>query len=66
MLFFPVVLMVVFHEKYPRWWFDWNHELFKFQYRIQAYLFLMSDQYPSTDEEQTVHIGLPYPTYRRT
>jgi hypothetical protein len=60
-LFFPVVLMVAFREKYPRWWFDWNHELLKFQHRIQAYLFLMSDQCPSTDEEQTVHIGLPYP-----
>ena len=60
-LFLPVLLMVLFREKYPRWWFDWNYEVLKFQYRILAYLFLMSDQYPSTDEEQNVHVTLPYP-----
>ena len=24
MLFFGPVLMIVFRQKYPRWWFDWN------------------------------------------
>lgn len=60
-LWIPVILMILFRQKYPRWWFDWNCELLKFQYRIQAYLMLMSDQYPSTDEDQYVHLRLNYP-----
>lgn len=60
-LFIPVLFMLVFRQKYPRWWFDWNHEMMKFQYRVQAYASLMSDEYPSTDEEQYAHVGLAYP-----
>lgn len=57
----PTALMIIFREKYPRWWFDFNLELTKFTNRVGAYLFLLNDQYPSTDEEQTVHIRLDYP-----
>lgn len=56
----PVVLMLLFRGKYPRWWFDWNLELFRFLSRILVYLALMTDRYPSTDERQSVH--LEYPT----
>lgn len=55
------LLMILFREKYPRWWFDWNVNLLKFENRIAAYLFLLRDEYPSTDEEQAVHLDLPYP-----
>jgi len=57
----PTVLMLVFRKKYPRWWFDWNIALTKLGTRVSAYLGLLRDEYPSTDEEQTVHIDIPYP-----
>jgi hypothetical protein len=60
-LFLPVVLMLLFREKYPRWWFDWNRELMRFTNRVYAYGFLMNDQYPSTDEHQYVRLDFPYP-----
>lgn len=57
----PVLLMIVFRQKYPRWWFDFNAQLARFETRVLAYLALMSDVYPSTDEEQTVQLHLDYP-----
>lgn len=57
----PVVLTILFRQKYPRWWFDFNLELTRFSTRVFAYLALMSDRYPSTDEEQSVHLDLDYP-----
>ena len=57
----PVALMVLFRQKYPRWWFDFNLELTRFSTRVASYLGLMSDRYPSTDEEQSVHLHLDYP-----
>ena len=60
-LFFPLVLMILFRQKYPRWWFDWNLQLLRFSARVTAYLALLDDHYPSTDEEQAVHLDLPYP-----
>ena len=57
----PVALMLVVRRKYPRWWFDFNLELVRFMNRVNAYLNLMTDQYPSTDEEQNVKLDLDYP-----
>lgn len=57
----PVVLMILFRKKYPKWWFDWNFSLIKFSTRVMAYMLFLSDQYPSTDEEQSVHLELKYP-----
>jgi hypothetical protein len=57
----PLVLMLLFRKKYPRWWFDWNIALVKFSTRVAAYIMLLRDEYPSTDEEQAVHIEIPYP-----
>jgi len=57
----PLVLMLLFRQKYPRWWFDWNVALIKFNTRVDAYLALLGDEYPSTDEDQAVHIEIPYP-----
>jgi len=58
---FSPLLLILFRQKYPRWWFDWNLELLRFQNRIGAYLALLNDQYPSTDEHQSVRLELPYP-----
>ena len=60
-LFLATLLMILFRQKYPRWWFDWNIALVKFGTRVGTYLGLLTDVYPSTDEEQAVHIEIPYP-----
>ena len=60
-VFLPLVLMILFRQKYPKWWFDWNVALTKFSVRVAAYMGLLTDEYPSTDEEQSVHISIPYP-----
>lgn len=57
----PTLLLIVFRQKYPRWWFDFNLQYARFSTRAVAYLGLMSDEYPSTDEEQYVHLELDYP-----
>jgi hypothetical protein len=61
LLFLPLVLMILFRNKYPKWWFDWKLALTKFSYRVASYVVLLRDEYPSTDEEQAVHLGLIYP-----
>ena len=58
------LLMILFRQKYPRWWFDWNVALTKFSLRVWAYFMLLSDEYPSTDEDQAVHVEIPYPDVR--
>jgi hypothetical protein len=61
LLFFGPLLMILFRQKYPRWWYDWNLQLQRFTNRVGIYLALMDDRYPSTDEEQSVHLDYPYP-----
>jgi hypothetical protein len=65
LLFLGPLLMILFRQKYPRWWFDWNRELLRFSNRVTAYIALMDDRYPSTDEEQSVHLDFPYPDVPR-
>jgi uncharacterized protein DUF4389 len=65
LLVLPPLLMIVFRQKYPRWWFDWNLQLLRFANRVGVYIALMDDRYPSTDEEQGVHLELPYPDAQR-
>jgi hypothetical protein len=60
-VFVPLVLMLVVRQKYPRWWFDWNLNLLRFSNRVTAYLALLDDRYPSTDEDQSVHLDFAYP-----
>ena len=55
------LLMILFRQKYPKWWFDWNFALSKFTNRVAVYLFMLRDGYPSTDEEQAVEPELLYP-----
>ena len=61
LLVLPPLLMIVFRQKYPRWWFDFNRELLRFTNRVYAYGALLSDTYPSTDEQQYVRLELEYP-----
>jgi Domain of unknown function (DUF4389) len=64
-LFLPTLLMIVFREKYPRWWYDWNLELLRFVNRVGIYLALMDDRYPSTDEKQSLTLEFAYPDVQR-
>jgi hypothetical protein len=61
LVFVPLVLMIVFRQKYPRWWFDFNLNVLRFSSRVLVYCALLDDRYPSTDEEQAVHLDFPYP-----
>jgi Domain of unknown function (DUF4389) len=65
LLFFGPLLMILFRQKYPRWWFDWNLELQRFANRVLIYLALMDDAYPSTDDHQAVRLDYPYPDAAR-
>ena len=60
-LFTATVLMIVFRQRYPRWWFDFALELARFGARIGAYVTLLTDHYPSTVETQDVHLEIDYP-----
>ncbi len=64
-LFIPVLLMILFRRKYPRWWFDFGLEMRRFQNRVVAYLLLMDDRYPSTDDHQAVRLDYVYPDAER-
>jgi hypothetical protein len=65
LLFLGPLLMLLFRRKYPRWWFDWNLELQRFSNRVGAYLALMDDRYPATDQPQSVHLDYAYPDAER-
>ena len=57
----PTFFMILFRNKYPRWWFDWNLEVLRFVSRVNSYVLLLRDEYPATDDEQAVHLHMPYP-----
>lgn len=63
-LFVATALMLVFRQRYPRWWFDFALELNRFSARVSAYLLLLTDKYPSTVDTQAVHLNIDYPNVR--
>jgi hypothetical protein len=65
LLVLPPLLMILFRQKYPRWWFDWNLELQRFGNRVLVYIALMDDRYPSTDDHQGVRLDYTYPDAAR-
>jgi hypothetical protein len=64
-LFVATLLLILFRQRYPRWWFDFALELTRFTTRIGAYFALLTDNYPSTVEHQTVALDLDYPDVER-
>jgi hypothetical protein len=60
-LFLVTLLLLLFRHKYPKWWFDFNVALHRFAWRITSYFLVITDRYPSTDEDQNVHLDVPYP-----
>jgi len=64
-LFIVTLLMILFRQRYPRWWFDFIYALNRFTTRVTIYLFALTDRYPSTEDEQNVHLELDYPDVKR-
>jgi hypothetical protein len=64
-LFFATLLMILFRQRYPKWWFDFALELHRFGARVTAYLALLTDTYPSTVDTQSVHLDIDYPDPER-
>lgn len=64
-LFAATALMIVFRQRYPRWWFDFALELTRFSMRVSAYMLLLTDRYPSTVEKQSVRLDLDYPDAKK-
>lgn len=64
-LFVGPLLMILFRQKYPRWWFDFNLQLTRLSARVLTYISLMRDEYPSTEDEQAVHLEMDYPDVPR-
>ncbi len=65
LLILAPLLMILFRKKYPAWWAEWNRQLLRFSNRIAVYLYLMDDTYPSTDDEQAVHLNFENPNAER-
>jgi hypothetical protein len=65
LLVIPPLLLLLFRHKYPRWWFDFNLEVLRFTNRVGVYFGLLTDRYPSTDEQQSVRLDFPYPDAER-
>jgi hypothetical protein len=64
-LFLATLLMILFRQRYPRWWFDFSREFARFAMRVGAYLALLTDDYPSTEDEQAVHLEIDYPDVKQ-
>ncbi len=64
-ILFATALMILFRRRYPRWWFDFLREFTRFIGRVAAYLALLTDRYPSTVDEQGVHLEIDYPVVER-
>ena len=60
-LFGATLLMILFRKRYPRWWFDFNLELTRFTARVGVYMALLTDEYPSTVDAQSVALDIDYP-----
>ena len=63
-LWIAPLLMIVVRYKYPLWVFNTYLELSRFTARVEAYLLLLRDEYPSLDEEQAVSLQIEYPDVR--
>ena len=60
-LFLGPLLMILFRQKYPRWWWEWNLQITRFSNRVGSFVLLLRDEYPATDDDQAVEFDMPYP-----
>ena len=64
-LFAATLLMILFRQRYPRWWFDFALQFTRFSARVGAYMAFLTDRYPATEDEQSVHLDIEYPDAER-
>ena len=64
-MWLAIALMIAVRMLYPRWWFDFARELTRFGARVGAYFALLTDRFPSTVDEQSVHLEIDYPDVQR-
>ena len=64
-LFLPTLLLLLFRHRYPRWWFDFNVNLLAFTMRVMMYVYLLRDEYPSTEDRQALNLMLVYPDAKK-
>jgi hypothetical protein len=55
----PVVLALVFRQVYPSYLLAFNEALLSLQTRVNAYVFLLTDEYPSIEENDVVSVTFP-------
>ncbi|MBU6255475.1 MAG: DUF4389 domain-containing protein [Actinomycetales bacterium] len=59
LLVLPAGLAIVFRQVYPSYVLAFNEALLSLQTRLDAYLLLLTDQYPSIEENDVVSVTFP-------
>ncbi|CAB4558900.1 MAG: DUF4389 domain-containing protein [Actinobacteria bacterium] len=55
----PVALAIVFRQIYPSYVLSFNEALLSLQTRVDAYVLLLTDEYPSIEENNVVSVTFP-------
>ena len=55
----PVGLAIIFRQVYPSFLLAFNEALLSLQIRVNAYVFLLTDEYPSIEENDVVSVTFP-------
>ena len=55
----PVGLAIIFRQVYPSFLLAFNEALLSLQTRVNAYVFLLTDEYPSIEENDVVSVTFP-------
>jgi len=58
-LVLPTALAIVFRQIYPSYLLAFNEALLSLQTRVEAYLLLLTDEYPSIEENDVVSVTFP-------
>ena len=58
-LVLPVVLAIVFRQIYPTYLLTFNRALLSLQTRLDAYFLLLTDDYPTIEENEIVSVVFP-------
>jgi Mn2+/Fe2+ NRAMP family transporter len=59
LLILPVALALVFRQIYPSYLLAFNEALLSLQTRVDAYVLLLTDEYPSIEENDVVSVTFP-------
>ena len=59
LLILPVALAIVFRQVYPSYLLTFNEALLSLQTRVDAYVLLLTDEYPSIEDNDVVSVTFP-------